>query len=204
MVSHQMHTLQSASRCLYLNQGRAVAYGQPRDVIDRYMRDQADAMRRGESEEGEGITRVELLDAGGGAVHETQPGAPVKFRIHYNLGTPVTAPVVTLELVHDDPRFLISTPGANLAQLSSGEALANDNVEGEGVVEVEVDGLHLPVGAYNVRAALKPRGALAASIRNDSALRFEVTRPPESESQALLELAQKWSAPKAASTKVDA
>lgn len=204
IVSHQMHTLQSASRCLYLNKGRAVAYGQARDVIDRYMRDQADAMKRGETEEGEGITRIEMLNASGQSVHEVQPGAAVKLRVHYSLQAPVAAPVVTLELVHDDPRFLISTPGSNLAQLSSGESLADEHLEGKGVIEVDVDGLHLPVGAYNVRAALKPRGALAASVRNDNALRFEVTRPPDSESQALLELAQTWSISTTASAKADA
>lgn len=203
MVSHQTHTLQSASRCLYINEGRPVMYGQPREVIDRYMRDQAESMRRGEADAMDGITRVELLDSTGETVHELAAGAPARFRMHVNLREPVKSPVLSLELVHDDPRFLISTPGANLAQLSSGDELAGETAAGECRFDVDVEGLHLPIGVYNVRAALKSRDALAAPVRNERALSFEVLRPPESISQALMDLDQRWSVSQPAATEAD-
>ena len=52
--------------------------------------------------------------------------------------------------------------------------------------------LPLPVGMYNVRAAVKGSGDFAAAIRRDDALRFEILRPPESESSSLIELPQSW------------
>ena len=200
MVSHQMHTLQSTTRCLYLNAGKPVMLDEPGAVIDRYVRDQAEAIRQTESS-GAGITHVELIDSTGNPVHELQAGAQATFRIHTRLERAITAPVVSLELVHDDPRYVISTAGNNLAQLSSGDALIIESAEGTGSFDVEIEGLHLPVGIYNVRAAIKAQDAITAAIRNDNALRFEVVRHPDSSSQALMDLTQKWRTSQPTSTK---
>jgi lipopolysaccharide transport system ATP-binding protein len=43
MVSHQLETLRPATRCLYLNEGRAVMLDDPDTVIARYRRDQEGA-----------------------------------------------------------------------------------------------------------------------------------------------------------------
>jgi ABC-type polysaccharide/polyol phosphate transport system ATPase subunit len=194
IVSHQMHVVQSTTRCMYLNEGRSVVIGEPRSVIDRYMRDQAERLERPESSSAArgGIQQVQMLDEHGQPVHEVAAGAPVTLRVHWDFAEPVVSPVVTLDLVHDDPRFLISTPGGNLAQLSSGKALAGETASGEGMFDVRIAGLHLPVGRYRVRAAVKSHDAFIAAERRDDALYFEVRRPLDSESHALLELPQNW------------
>jgi len=195
IVTHQMQVVQSATRCLYLNEGRPMMMDEPAPVIDRYLRDQAERMERADAQPAAspGITQVQLLDRHQHPVHEVEAGAPVTLRVHWKFPEPVIGPVVTLDLLHDDPRFLISTPGGNLAQLSSGESLAAEVAQGSGAFDVVVDGLHLPVGMYCVRAAVKAHGALTAAMRRDDALRFEVRRPAGSESHALIELAQNWS-----------
>lgn len=203
MVSHQMHTLQSTTRCLYINEGKVVHYGEPGDVIDRYMSDQSQAMRETETRDAGGIHHVELLDGFGSSVHELDSGAPARFRVHLRLPQPVPAPVISLELVHDDPRFLISTPGANLVQLSSGDSLSGLTAEGSCSFDVTVNALNLPIGIYSVRAAIKPLEALTAAIRNDRALRFEVLRPRGSQSQSLIDLQQTWSTSEVAAGKAE-
>lgn len=195
IVTHQLHVVQSATRCLYLSEGRQVMLDEPAPVIDRYLRDQAELLERADAQPAAspGITQVQLLDRHERPVHEVEAGEPVTFRVHWKFPEPVTGPVVTLDLFHDDPRFLISTPGGNLAQLSSGDSLATEVAQGSGAFDVRVDGMHLPVGMYCVRAAVKAHGALTAAMRRDDALRFEVRRPAGSESHALIELAQSWS-----------
>lgn len=195
IVTHQMQVVQSATRCLYLNEGNPVVLADPAPVIDRYLRDQAESMERTDAQPlaSPGITQVQLLDERGHPVHETTAGAPVTVRVHWKFPQPVSGPVVTLDLLHDDPRFLISTPGGNLAQLSSGNALAGEVAQGSGSFDVRIDGLHLPVGMYSVRAAVKAHGAFTAAMRREDALRFEVRRPAGSESHALIELPQHWS-----------
>jgi hypothetical protein len=190
-----MHVVQAATRCLYLDEGRSVMLSEPAPAIDRYLRDQAEGMEcKSNTPSGApGITQVQLLDAQGRAIHEVEAGAPVTLRVHWNLPEPLAGPVVTLDMLHDDPRYPIATPGRNLAQLSSGELLKDEVVSGAGAFDVRLDGLHLPVGMYSVRAALKARDALTAGMRRDDALRFEVRRPPGSDSNALIELAQQWS-----------
>lgn len=193
LVSHHMAVVQATTRCLYLRDGRAVMLDSPRTVIDRYLADQAQIIKDSASvaPDHQGITSVELLGPSGEPVYEIQAGAPAVFRVHYNLGESVAAPGVTLELLHSDPRFPISTPGGSLACLDSGDALGG-TVQGRGAFTVRVAGLHLPVGMYSVNAAVKSAGALTAGIRRDEALRFEVTRPAGSTAYALIELQQQW------------
>ena len=193
MVSHQMHVLESASRVLYLNEGTPVMLDAPRPVIDRYMSDQAKLMTSGDNADdlAVGISRVQLLN-NDNPTHELRAGDTATFRVHYRLAEPVVGPVVTLELMHNDPRFPIQTPGGQLAQLSSGASFRDQTIRGSGHVDVDLKSLQLPVGMYNVRAAVKGSGDFAAAIRRDDALRFEILRPPESESSSLIELPQSW------------
>ena len=163
----------------------------PRTVIDRYMRDQAERMLHTESEQG--ICRVELLNEHHEPIQELVAGMAVTMRVHWNLPEPVVGPVVTLDLVHDDPRYLISTPGGNLAQLSSGDTLNGETAHGSGVFDVQIERLQLPIGMYRVNAAVKARDAFIAAVRMEDAVRFEVRRPADSDSHALLELPQRWS-----------
>ncbi|MCB9896119.1 MAG: ABC transporter ATP-binding protein [Planctomycetes bacterium] len=195
IVSHQMHVIQSATRCMYLNRGESLVIDAPRPVIDRYLRDQAERLQDSEAPASDrtGITHVEMLDERGEPIHELTAGTPVTLRVHWNFAEPVSGPVVTLDLLHDDPRYLISTPGGNLAQLSSGDALAGETAVGNGVFDVKIASLQLPIGQYRVNAAVKAHDAFIAAERCEDALRFEVRRPPDSASHALLELPQRWS-----------
>ena len=191
IVSHQMHVIQAATRCMYINQGQSLMLEAPRPVIDRYMRDQAERMQHTESEQG--ICRVELLNEHHEPIQELVAGMAVTMRVHWKLPEPVVGPVVTLDLVHDDPRYLISTPGGNLAQLSSGDTLNGETAHGSGVFDVQIERLQLPIGMYRVNAAVKARDAFIAAVRMEDAVRFEVRRPADSDSHALLELPQRWS-----------
>ncbi|MBZ0136215.1 MAG: ATP-binding cassette domain-containing protein [Planctomycetes bacterium] len=192
MVSHQMNVLQSASRVLYLKAGRAVVLGAPEAVIERYLGDQADLTHTAEHSGDDGLPHADLLDADGNVIVESPAHVPVRFRVHVTLREPVKGPVVALDLLHEDPRFRVSTPGANLAQLSSFGTLRDETVVGATSFEVDVAGLHLPVGRYRVAVTVRAHDAFAATIRNENALRFEVVRPSESPSQALIHLEQKW------------
>mgnify|MGYP002713215975 FL=1 len=193
MVSHQMHVLQNADRVLYLDTGEPRVLDEPGVAIARYLADQAELIRESDAKHAaaKGITRVQLLQ-GDEPAHEVPAGAPATFRVHYEFEQPVSDPVVTLELVHNDPRFLISTPGAQLAQLSSGASLRGQTAQGSGCFDVEVGALQLPVGMYSVRAAVKAQGDFTASIRRDDVLRFEIMRPAESDATSLIDLPQSW------------
>ena len=195
MVTHQMHVVQSAARCLYLDAGRAVMLDKPGPVVARYMRDQNQrlAESQGAAEDRPGIRRVELLDTDGNPTHEVTAGAKVTLRLHWHFPQRLQHPVVTFDLIHDDPRFQINTPGGNLAQLSSGDALRDAVVHGSGTFDVAIDGLHLPIGMFSVYADVKSHDTFTGGTRRVEALRFEVRRPEGSDSSALLELAQTWS-----------
>lgn len=194
LVSHHMNVVQSATRCLYLDRGRAVALDEPRVVIDRYLRDQAELLNSPGTARSEapGIALVELLDPDGRPTHELTSGSEATFRVHCNLPAALASPVVTLDLLHGDPRFPISTPGGSLAQLGSGSALEGKTARGSTVFEVRIDALHLPVGVYQVNASVKAGDDLTAAIRRDEIMRFEIMRPAGSASQSLIDIPQAW------------
>ena len=205
LVSHELNNMRGCDRVLYLRDGNVSAVGEPQAVIDSYLADTgqtrdtrandigfiagADGKPRAE------VTRVEWLGADGAAIEKVEPGSAVTARVHYEAREPVVDPIFALTLFHDDTRFHLSTQRDYLVHLYSGEAFRGLTLEGTGIVDVELDAMHLPVGSYRAKAYLFEGGRLNPLYVRDGMARIEITRPGWSDGRALIDLRQRWHAP---------
>ncbi len=203
IVSHDMYAMAASSRCLYLDQGRLRQIGEPRGVIDAYLA-RSRAARGGPGRKtfvaGAGggpraeITQVEMLDTGGAPLETIDPGETLVIRFHYNVGEPVTSPMLALSLFHADGRFPLTTQHY-LFHVFSGELLKDRTVQGTGVLEVEVPDVRLPVGCYRAKSYFFEGHATNLLFEHDGAAWLEVTRPGYSDGRALMDHRQNWRVP---------
>jgi ABC-type polysaccharide/polyol phosphate transport system ATPase subunit len=202
MVSHAMNVMASADRVLYLDHGSARTLGEPRQAIDEYlaeMANQRDARkpqtsfaRTGQGRPRAEIESVEFVDRDGARLEKIEPGTPVVIRFRYRVHETVESPILALSLLHDDPRFAVNTPGHYLFHVFSGDLLKGEAAPGEGVAEVELDAVHLPVGAYRAKTYFFERDGNTPIFMQDHAAAIEVTRPDYSDARALIDHRQNW------------
>lgn len=198
-VSHDLYSMAACSRVLYLNGGRAMALGEPRPTIDRYLSDQNNVREvdHGARADDSGtavadITRVEVLNPDGGVAETAAPGASLHFRLHYLLRQPLRDPVFALTLVYEDLRYPVQTPGWYLFHVYSGDAFLGRTLEGEGAADVRVSDLRLPVGRYRVKAYLCEGHGVNPVVVRDGIGKLEVVRPDWSTGRGLVDHAESW------------
>lgn len=148
IVSHDLLLVERlCTHACLLQQGHLIATGAPSDVIGRYHQLAAQSGSvAGEYRWGSGdvrITRVELLDAAGAAVHDLRTGDALTIAMHYHAPARVSQPVFGLAIYHEDGTHLT---GPNTR--TGGLAIAQ--IEGDGVVSYRVDHLPLLPGRYVV------------------------------------------------------
>jgi ABC-type polysaccharide/polyol phosphate transport system ATPase subunit len=202
MVSHAMNVMGSADRVLYLDHGKARRLGDPRTSIDEYLAEMASQRgtrkpetafaRTDEGRPRAEIEGVEFVDATGATVEKIEPGTPIVIRFRYRLHETIESPILALTLFHDDPRFAVNTPGHYLFHVFSGDLLKGSAAIGEGLAEVEVDALHLPVGVYRAKTYFFERDGNTLIFAQDNAATIEITRPGYSDGRAMVDHRQKW------------
>ncbi|MCC6572366.1 MAG: ABC transporter ATP-binding protein [Planctomycetes bacterium] len=207
IVSHDMYAMAASSRCLYIDGGRMQSIGEPRGVIDAYLARSRQA-RGGEGrktfvpgKDGKAraeITQVEML-SGGQAAETIDPGENLLIRFHYNAHEPITSPMLALSLFHADGRFPITT-NHYLFHVYSGDLLKGQTISGQGVLEVEVPDVHLPVGNYRAKTYFFEGHATNLLFEHDGAAWIEVTRPGYSDGRAMIDHRQNWRVPVKATT----
>jgi ABC-type polysaccharide/polyol phosphate transport system ATPase subunit len=205
LVSHEMNNMRGCDRCVYLRDGGIQALGEPGGVIEKYLADTGDKRDPRADEIGfiagaDGqprakVTGVEWLDGAGAPLKTFEPGAPATVRFHFLAREPVAHPIFALTLFHDDARFALQSPKQYLVHLYSSDAFAKTTLEGSGVVEVDVEAIHLPVGSYRAKAYLFEGGRLSPLYVRDGIARIECVRPEFSDGRALVDLRQQWRAP---------
>lgn len=158
MISHNMHHIANhCNRAMMLRQGQIVDQGDPLEVVQGYYD------KFGEFADGRTGYRFAVEDNGTehavveGVEFETENrsltvGDPLTARVVCRANATVEKPVVALTLVHDDPRFPLTTQ-KDLFHVRSdvGELAAMD---GPCTVSLAVDALHLPAGRYTARVQL--------------------------------------------------
>lgn len=204
-VSHDMYAMAASTACLYLNHGRAMFHGDPRQAIDQYLGDLAQNRRDPvpetsfvKAENGQPraeITRVELLDTQGRAMTQIAPGQDMTIRFHFKVNGEVESPIFALTLFHDDPRIPLSLPRHYLFQVASGEAFQGTRLRGTGVAEVHVEDIHLPTGSYRAKSYLYEREVTAPLFVRDSVARLDCLRPDWGDGLGLLDHKQRWTLP---------
>ncbi len=199
LVSHDLYSMAACSRVLYLSGGRAIALGEPRPTIDRYLSDQNQVreLDHGARADTSGepvadITRVEAQNPDGSAAETAAPGASLHFRLHYRLRQPLRDPVFALTLVYEDLRYPVQTPGWYLFHVYSGDAFLGRTLEGEGSADVKVSDLRLPVGRYRIKAYLCEGHGVNPVVVRDGIGKLEVVRPEWSTGRALIDHAESW------------
>lgn len=208
-VSHNMHHVGAASKCLYLKEGRVEKLGNPGDVISAYLADaeSGPSMARGVSfvptAQGEPraeITKLEILDRNGSPAAAIEYDENLRVRFHYVLRESLAHPVVALAIYAEDPRFLVQTPGNFLVYLHSGKLLEGRGQVGSGVVEVDVLQVRLPPGRHRM-AAYVLDGSLTNPIwYSERAAELEARRPEWSDQIGLIDHKLKWRIPELQAT----
>jgi len=109
-ISHSMVAVQNiCTRVIWLDRGQIRAYGNPEEVISKYLHDQHYEQKNVlEMEEGEDlfhynegdfvVDEVKLLDQAGSSFETITGGAGIKVEIHYKTKRPIIAPIFKLYL----------------------------------------------------------------------------------------------------------
>lgn len=174
VVTHSMQTVRNmCDEAVWLEHGVARAVGRADKVADAYLDEvfvDLKAQEAATHKEGSGqleITRVELLDASGQPTGQVRTGEPVTFRLHYRAHEPVLRPVFSFSLFSPDG-VLLTGPNTKEADVWV------EKVEGEGVVDLEVDRLMLLLGAYDISAECTNDIVTHSYDRQHRVTRFEV------------------------------
>jgi hypothetical protein len=197
-----MGVMGGCTSCICLRQGSAERDGEPQAVIQHYLSSMqaqglglsyeaktvpgADGLPRIE------ITAVEFVDRAGQTVQAVTPGTDVVARLTFLAHHPVESPIFGLTLHHDDLRIPLSLPRHVLFQALSGAAFRGRTLRGAGQVEVRIEALMLPVGAYRAQASVSERDAASPVYGRDGAARLEIVRSSESDGRGLVDHRHEW------------
>ncbi|MDP8937572.1 MAG: ABC transporter ATP-binding protein [Actinomycetota bacterium] len=193
VVSHALGTVRNlCDTAAWLQGGRLHELGPAGAVIDRYIDDvhhaeqeEAPAVARSGSGEGR-VERVELLDAALRATETVRTGDAVTFRMHFRATDPIEAPVFGMA-VHTAEGVEVT------AATSRDEATLPPRLEGSGYVDLEVAGLVLLPGTYDVTAWISDRGGEHTYDFRHHAFRFVVDAGPGDGSYAgIITLGGRW------------
>jgi ABC-type polysaccharide/polyol phosphate transport system ATPase subunit len=174
VVTHSLQTVRSlCDEAVWLEHGVMRGYGKADEVADQYLGEvqvdlkaqEAASHRRGSGQLE--IVEVELLDAGGEPTRQVRTGDRVTLRLHYEANEPVSRPVFSFSLFTPDG-VLVTGPNTKEADVWV------DKVEGEGVVDLEVDRLMLLLGAYDISAECTNETVTHSYDRRHRVTRFEV------------------------------
>ncbi len=199
-VSHNMYVINSASRCLFLADGEKQLEDDPPRAIERYLetvqaRGEASLHMFTEAVGGQPraeILRVELLDGQGNELKTLEHDSTLLIRFHYLIREELECPIMALTLQPDDARFPVQVPSHYFFHVASGTLLKHRGQPGEGVVEVEVPQVRLPVGTHRVNLYCF-NGSMTHPIWvKEGATRIEVLRPIWSDRLSLMDHRQQW------------
>ncbi|MEO7571629.1 MAG: ABC transporter ATP-binding protein [Acidimicrobiales bacterium] len=174
LVSHSLGSVRSmCDHVVWLAEGRVRRAGDAGSVLDEYVgvmhggreADVGTGTRWGSGEAE--IVDIELLDGAGRQVTRVRTGDSVRLRLHYDAHEPVPRPVFgmaihTLEGVH------VSGPNTREA------GLVPDQIFGRGTIDLDVPGLMLLPGTYDISVSLVDHEVLHTFDFHQRALRFDV------------------------------
>jgi len=173
LVSHDMATMETlCDDMLWLRDGRTEAYGQPKDVIGRYVGESMAETRRrmapgrpaarassgrelrlNENRFGSlelEITAVRILDDRGEPIEEIEPGAAVTIEIEYHSPRPVSCPHFGVTISRPDEFVCFEVTTA-----ADGHVLPD--LVGSGRVGLAMDRLDLSAGEYFINVSAYER-----------------------------------------------
>ncbi len=192
LVTHAMNTVKDmCDRAIWLTHGNITGEGDPTDLVDAY----TDSMlghrdrRDGSSRRGSGeiqITSVELFVGDGPqAVKRFRTGDHVRIRMNYRAAKPVPRPVVGFEIEALGGSVVTSPCTRDVGMIP-------DALSGDGTIEVELDGVSLLPGTYDLHTSITDfnRSHIYDDLR--VAFRFDVMSGKPYESGGVVTVRPHW------------
>ncbi|MGQ0732040.1 MAG: ABC transporter ATP-binding protein [Acidobacteriota bacterium] len=177
-ISHDMWNVRRlCSRILWMDEGRARAYGPAGEMAERYMEEvnlQAMANEQTALQSHRGGTgeiryaAVEVVDASGRASGLFQPGDTMVVRARYRAEQQVPRPIFQIAIVDVDTGVVVSTASSTAAQVPA-------EVHGAGVIECRFPRLALRPRHYVLRLSITDEYQLASHDLVTAGPRFTVT-----------------------------
>jgi len=188
IVTHSLQTVREmCDQVALLERGVLRAVGPAKEVVDQYLGDVFgdDDVTRGDSADGLGVERIEMLNASGAAVERVGMGEAVVLRLHYAAEDTVDQPVFGVS-VHSLDGIEISRP------TTSGAGVTVPPLHGEGSVDFRIDRLLLLPGNYDITATLGNGAISSGPPDRDHALRITVELGDAAEEHGLVSMGGHW------------
>ncbi len=188
MVSHDLETIKNISdRILLLDEGKIIDLGDPSRVVEEYLR--LGLFKKGELVRKEWGTRqveigkVILCGADGNEKEKFLSGYPLCIKIYFNAREKIKAPVFGFSVVDGEGRLCYGTNTII-------EKYDIDNIEGKGVITVNLNPLTLLQGKYYLSLAVHSADHKQQYHRRDNWYVFWVV--PDRKADGFLNIPCQW------------
>lgn len=208
LVSHNLEDIRRlCDHAMWLQNGDIRAFGPSLDVVDDYLAytndlyytkrraEQAGAAetkqpaketekRRWGTHQAE-IVRIELCDEQGAIADQFRQDAALSVRIHYVSHEPIERPTFGLAIYRQDGAHV---NGPN----SIDEGYDLELIDGEGVMEYQIEHLPLNPGKYELTAAIYNHNSTVAIDHHHRMVAFEVIRPRGRSEEGVVHIPATW------------
>ena len=194
IVSHASESMRTmCDKVAWLQEGRVIAEGRPRDVVDDYIdeghEDRVETTNEAEHRWGSGearLQRVALLDASGRPVTHVCTGDKVIMRLEYDAEEPVPKPVFGLAIETLDGTWLWAHGTREGGPIP-------DQIFGRGSIELHFDHFMLQPGTYDISASINDYTCTHIFDYMRRCVRFDVNHGTPRETGGYVALGGTWS-----------